>query len=56
LEEGDGEVERVVNLTLASSTDTVASFFIDAVEAPAGLTFNPATPAATKLKATTPGP
>lgn len=56
VEEGDGEIERTVNVTLASQSDAVGTVLMDTTEAPAGLTFNPPTPAPTTVKATTPGP
>jgi len=55
-EPGTGDTEHEVDITIGSTTEPVVLLPFDSTEAPAGLSFNPQTPAPTQVKATTPGP
>jgi hypothetical protein len=51
-EDGDGTIERHVKLTISSPIRGAAFWVWDTTEVPAGITFNPATEAATRFPAT----
>ena len=52
LEDGDGTKEREIVLNLAAGSEPLMGWVYDTTEVPSGLTFNPATPAAVKVRAT----
>ncbi len=49
-------VEHSLVLTIEGTSDVVSGWVMDTTETPSGIRFNPATPAAARLRATTPGP
>ena len=53
-EDGTGILEREVLLTVNSRSEHASAWVMDTTEVPSGITFNPATPAAASVAATTP--
>lgn len=52
---GAGDLEREVLVTVNSLSEQASAWVMDTTEVPSGITFNPATPAAASVAATTPG-
>lgn len=52
---GPGTLEREVLVTVNSLSETNSAWVMDTTEVPSGITFNPETPAAAAVAATTPG-
>lgn len=53
-EAGPGSFDREVLLTVNSLSEHASAWVMDTTEVPSGITFNPETPAAATLAATTP--
>ena len=52
---GAGDIEREVLVTVNSLSEHASAWVMDTTEVPSGITFNPGTPAAASVAATTPG-
>lgn len=49
------DVEHAISIALGGSSDVVSGWVMDTTETPSSIVFNPTTPAAVTVKATTPG-